>query len=80
MGTLPVPGCGSAECVVPSTPGNVVEIQLGSNPVGAPNMQRSQLMAATGGSGHAVKFGSILGDVIVNAVEGKEDWRLDKFH
>lgn len=37
------------------------------------------LVVAAGGSGHGFKFGPIFGDLIANAVEGKEDWRLRKF-
>jgi sarcosine oxidase / L-pipecolate oxidase len=37
------------------------------------------LVVAAGGSGHAFKFGPILGEMIANAVEGNADWRLRKF-
>lgn len=37
------------------------------------------LVVAAGGSGHAFKFGPILGEMIANVVEGQADWRLQKF-
>jgi glycine/D-amino acid oxidase-like deaminating enzyme len=41
--------------------------------------ERPGLVVAAGGSGHGFKFGPIYGDLIANAVEGKADWRLQKF-
>ena len=47
----------------------------------APDPERPGLVVATGGSGHAFKFGPVLGDIIADAVEGSVDprfrWRTD---
>ena len=41
--------------------------------------ERPGLVVAAGGSGHAFKFGPLLGVLIANAVEGVADVRLLKF-
>ena len=37
------------------------------------------LVVAAGDSGHGFKFAPIYGDMVANIIEGRDDWRLDKF-
>jgi glycine/D-amino acid oxidase-like deaminating enzyme len=45
----------------------------------APDPQREGLIVATGGSGHAFKFAPVLGGIVADAVEGRENPILTKF-
>jgi glycine/D-amino acid oxidase-like deaminating enzyme len=45
----------------------------------APDPDRPELIIAAGDSGHGFKFAPVLGDIIANAVEGKDDPLLEKF-
>jgi glycine/D-amino acid oxidase-like deaminating enzyme len=45
----------------------------------APDPDRPGLMIATGDSGHGFKFAPVLGDIIADAVEEKDDPLLKKF-
>jgi glycine/D-amino acid oxidase-like deaminating enzyme len=45
----------------------------------APDPEREGVVVATGGSGHAFKFAPLLGGIIADAAEGKQNAILDKF-
>jgi glycine/D-amino acid oxidase-like deaminating enzyme len=45
----------------------------------APDPDREGLVVAAGDSGHGFKFAPVLGEIIADAVEGKENPLLDKF-
>jgi glycine/D-amino acid oxidase-like deaminating enzyme len=45
----------------------------------APDPQRAGLVIAAGDNGHGAKFAPVLGEIIADAVEGKQNSLLDKF-